>query len=98
MIYLEKWKHWSLLKERTWINEDGDACIEMMNAMEKMTKMNEEGQKQIAQFKAQMEKAMRDLEQGKMPAGVGYVPGAESKQTKPKEWEGPMPESFPGES
>lgn len=67
----------------------------MMNAMEKMTAMNDEGQKQIRKVKEDMEKAMADLKRGKMPAGVGHRPGAEIRQTKPKEWEGEMPESFP---
>jgi ABC-type Fe3+-citrate transport system substrate-binding protein len=87
-----------LLKERTWINEDGDACIEMMNAMEKMTAMNEEGQKQIREHKDRMEKVRKDMESGKLPAGVGPVAGlTPSVRDKPAEWEGPMPESFPAE-
>jgi ABC-type Fe3+-citrate transport system substrate-binding protein len=45
--------------------------VEMMNAIEAMDMMFEEGQEQIAEHKRVMAEAQEALKQGKMPKGVG---------------------------
>jgi hypothetical protein len=52
-------------------NLEGEPMVEIMNAVERMEEMYHEGKDQLEEHKKAMESAMKDLEAGKFPEGVG---------------------------